>query len=162
MSNLLSLLQSWTAARQEAPEGELVPFGSSPAASFSLSEGTCACPTRLACELSARALTLCILLAASAPVPGQTVLHVYGSPPRSLQSQLSSIPVRAAGSRPCQRTALTSVAQVGAPVPAEKRLKFASELFDVVDVGGQRVLDAHKLQARCARLREQLNTLPCD
>jgi hypothetical protein len=40
------------------------------------------------------------------------------------------------------------LAQVGAPVPAEKRLKFASELFDVVDVGGQRVLDAHKLQAR--------------
>jgi hypothetical protein len=37
--------------------------------------------------------------------------------------------------------------QVGAPIPADKRLKFASELFDVVDVYGERQLNAQKLQA---------------
>ena len=49
--------------------------------------------------------------------------------------------------------------QVGTQVPPEKRLKFAAELFDLVDVDGERQLNAQKLQARqparatpCARM----------
>lgn len=158
MSNLLSLLQSWTAARQEAPEGELVPFGSSPAASFSLSEGTCVCRA----TLSRPARSHC----ASSQPPhlslGRRCCTCMARRPSRCRASCRAFRCALQAHAVARELRSHSVAQVGAPVPAEKRLKFASELFDVVDVGGQRVLDAHKLQARCARLREQLNTLARD
>jgi hypothetical protein len=38
-------------------------------------------------------------------------------------------------------------------VPPEKRLKFAADLFDVVDVDGERLLNAQKLQARTSAVQ---------
>jgi hypothetical protein len=37
---------------------------------------------------------------------------------------------------------------VGTPIPADKRLTFAAKLFDVLDVDGDRLMDAQCLQVR--------------
>lgn len=46
------------------------------------------------------------------------------------------------------RADMALCSQVGAPLPAEMRLKFAAELFNVVDVDGDRELDPQQLQVR--------------
>ena len=75
------------------------------------------------------------------------MVHAYGAPTVALQSQLSSI--QASGPRDaCPSGPPNAAPQVGTQVPPEKRLKFAAELFDLVDIDGERQLNAQKLQAR--------------
>ena len=96
-----------------------------------------------------KACALTRLADADGAQAGQTVVHAYGAPTVALQSQLSSIQAsagtraRTRAQRPAERAP-----QVGTAVPPDKRLKFAAELFDVVDVDGERQLNATKLQAR--------------
>jgi hypothetical protein len=144
MAGLFAALQSLVQPPQEVDgAASLVPFGSSPAHSFSLAAGACRCI--FACAW--RGAQCCVRRAAGS-LPGPAVLHVYGEPTKSLQSPLSSIEVRRrrvrAGSQ--RRETDCSAGQVGTPIPPDKRLKFAAELFDVVDVYGERQLDAQKLQ----------------
>jgi hypothetical protein len=101
-SGFLGLLQSWTQGREEAPSTQLVPFGSAPVHSFCLSPGAWA--SRIGVRGWVRKLgTLCARCAslsreccraAAGPATSQTVLHVYGAPRNTLQSQLSSIQVQ--------------------------------------------------------------------
>ena len=80
------------------------------------------------------------------------MVHAYGAPTVALQSQLSSIQASAPRGRVPKRRA-HAAPQVGTQVPPEKRLKFAAELFDLVDVDGERQLNAQKLQARSRRVQ---------
>jgi hypothetical protein len=50
-------------------------------------------------------------------------------------------------------------AQVGTLIPADKRLTFAAKLFDVLDVDGDRLMDAQSLQVRRRRVVCNPNTL---
>ena len=138
----LLALAPWAARREEEPTEGLVPFGSSPAHSFSLTVGGARSGVPLATHPS-----LTRPASAEDPQAGHTVMHAYGAPTVALQSQLSSI--QASGPRDaCPSGPPNAAPQVGTQVPPEKRLKFAAELFDLVDIDGERQLNAQKLQAR--------------
>ena len=91
----LLALAPWAARREEEPTEGLVPFGSSPAHSFSLTAGGAshgAVPLAPPSSLTRPA-------SADDSQAGHTVVHAYGAPTAALQSQLSSIQA----SRPCGR-----------------------------------------------------------
>ena len=82
----LLALAPWAARREEEPTEGLVPFGSSPAHSFSLTAGGACAVVPLVSRSS-----LTRPASAEDPQAGHTVVHAYGAPTVALQSQLSSI-----------------------------------------------------------------------
>lgn len=143
MAALFSL-SPWAARREVLPPAALVTFGSSPAHSFSLAAGArCAAVrvspslTSVAAQMARRRVRQCCTCTASRLSRSSRSCRAYWRVTHA---------ARAFAQRPAQASP-----QVGSPVPAEKRLKFAAELFDVVDVDGERQLNAQKLQARQLR-----------
>ena len=151
MAGLRAFLPSWAGGgrEEEAPGTTLVPFGSEPAHSFCLSAGACAAAHGTQMERAAD-----VRRAAQPTVRRRCrrcCTRMAHRPARCKARCRASRRARRAAACDDARCAHAPPAQVGTPIPASQRLKFASELFDLVDIAGERQLDAQKLQAR--RLR---------